>query len=129
MPRVAVHIGLPKTGTASLQRLVFARHPEIAYFGQSNIRTSDDTIRIMKALLVDNDHSHNEQVDDVTAVIDDALRQHRGVVISSELLSCGEFMRRASIWDITTDHLAIARRIRKFLGVVDIIVVLRNQAD
>ena len=32
-PRIAVHIGLAKTGTSSLQRLVFARHPEIANFG------------------------------------------------------------------------------------------------
>ena len=128
-PRIAVHIGLPKTATSSLQRLVFARHPEIAYFGQSNIWTSDDAKRILKALLIDNDRTRGEQFDDVTAVIDDALRQHRRIVISDEALSCGEFMLRASNWGIRTDHSAVARKIRKILGVVDIIIVLRNQAD
>ena len=128
-PRIAVHIGLPKTGTTSLQRLVFARHPEIAYFGQTNIWTSGDAETILKALLVDDNRTRNEQIDDVRAVIDDALRRHRQVVISDESLSCGEFMLIASIWDITTDHSAVARKIREFLGVVDIIIVLRNQAD
>lgn len=128
-PRIAVHIGLPKTGTSSLQRLVFAHHPEIAYFGQSNIWTSDDAKMILKALLIDDDRTRNGRIHDVRIVIDDALRQHRRVVISDEALSCGEFMLRATNWDIRTDHSAVARKIRDILGVVDIIVVLRNQTD
>lgn len=34
-PRISVHIGLPKTGTTFLQRVVFRRHPDLAYLGKN----------------------------------------------------------------------------------------------
>lgn len=127
--RTAVHIGLPKTGTSTLQQLVFARHPEVAYFGQSNIWTSDATKQVLKALLVDTDQIGDESHAAAKAVIREALASRPKVVISDEALSCGQFMLRANSWKITTDHAEVARRIWSVLGDVEIIVVLRNQAD
>lgn len=46
MPRpLVVHIGLPKTGTTTLQKGLFANHPEIAFLGKRAGRRADPALR------------------------------------------------------------------------------------
>jgi hypothetical protein len=53
MNRIFVHIGLPKTGTTSLQDLFFAEHPQLAYLGQTNLWTHEDAKKVIKSILVE----------------------------------------------------------------------------
>jgi hypothetical protein len=123
--RILLHIGLPKTGTTTLQELLFSAHPEIRYFGQTNVWDDPDAKTVLRALLLDN------EVDLAAArgILADAARDHRAIVISDEALTLGEFMLRATRWPVCSNHLATAQRARALLGDAQVLIVLRNQAD
>ena len=123
--RILLHIGLPKTGTTSLQELVFGAHPEIRYFGQTNVWDDPDAKTVLRALVL------GDELDLAAArtILADADRDCRAIVISDEALTLGEFMLRATRWPVRSDHLATARRAHALLGDAQVLIVLRSQAD
>jgi hypothetical protein len=124
--RILLHIGLPKTGTTSLQELVFGAHPEIRYFGQTNVWHDPDAKTVLRALLLGDE----ADLAGARKILADAARDHPAIVISDEALTLGEFMLRATRWPVRSDHVATARRARALLGDdVQVLIVLRNQAD
>jgi len=120
--KLLLHIGLPKTRTTTLQSLVFERHPDIRYFGQTNLWEDAETKAVLRALLLDNEPENNAQ-----SIIRNALTSHKAVVISDEALTFGQFMLRAGKWPIVTDPKRIAERARHILGIVDVLIILRAQ--
>jgi hypothetical protein len=124
-PKVGLHIGLPKTGTTTLQELVFARHPDLRYFGQTNIWTDAEAKRVLHALLVAESPSATEAPE----LIQWTANRYRAVVISDEALSLGEFMLRATRWSLDSTPETMAARARAILGHAYVLIVLRNQAD
>jgi hypothetical protein len=120
-----LHIGLPKTGTTSLQELLFGAHPEIRYFGQTNVWSDRDANIVLRALLLGD-------ADDTAAareVLASVMETGSAIVISDEALTLGEFMLRATRWPVKSDHIATAHRAHKLLGDAEVLIVLRNQAD
>ena len=125
--RVGVHIGMPKTGTTSLQELYFNRHPDLAYLGQTNIWDKPDAKNMLKGLILgDNSDVSKEEIHKIR---DDALARKSALVISDEALTMGEFMLRSGRWPIVSNHYTAAKQIKQLLGDVHILIVIRNQAD
>ena len=122
--RVAIHIGMPKTGTTSLQGLCFETHPQLNYLGQTNVWTNSRAKTILKYLITDESLST-----DVKRCFESSLDDNKVLMISDEALSLGEFMLRATKWPIVTCHNEIASRIKSITEEPDIFIVLRNQAD
>jgi hypothetical protein len=129
MNRTYVHIGLPKTGTTSLQDLFFAEHPQLAYLGQTNLWTHEDAKTVIKSILVEDYYRGICGENAVSQVIDRLLENRDRLIISDEAFTLGEFMLRGPKWNLHSDHRAMAQRLRDVLGNVDIFIVLRNQAD
>jgi hypothetical protein len=125
--KVGLHIGLPKTGTTTLQALCFARHPQVRYFGQTNVWSDPEANMVLKGLIVEKEA--NDTAGRVRKVIGAALKTRGALVISDEAISFGEFMLRATQWPITSDHRAAAERAHRLLGDAHVLIVLRNQAD
>ena len=122
---ILLHIGLPKTGTTSLQELVFSVHPEIRYFGQTNVWSDPDAKTVLRALLL----GDTTDLAAARSILAGAAVDHPAIVISDEALTLGEFMLRATRWPVCSDHIAMARRARALLGDAQVLIVLRNQAD
>jgi hypothetical protein len=125
--RIGLHIGLPKTGTTSLQDLCFARHPDVTYFGQTNVWESSNAKTVLKALLLD--RNDLDLWNNAIEIVNNVLSTGKALVISDEALSLGEFMLRAGSWPIKTEHELIARRAYELLGNAQVLIVLRNQPD
>lgn len=125
--KLGLHIGLPKTGTSSLQQLCFAPHSGIRYFGQSNLKRCEDARTILRALLVC--EAERPPQDRVASVLRDAVTTHPAVMISDEALSFGPLMLRARKWDVLPDQALIAARAHELLGEAHVFIVIRNQAD
>jgi Sulfotransferase domain len=123
--RVLLHVGLPKTGTTSLQRLLFSAHPEIRYFGQTNLWHDRDAKTVLRALLL----GDVAETSAAKKILADAAQERPAIVISDEALTLGEFMLRATRWPVRSDHIATAHRARAVLGEAQVLIVLRNQAD
>jgi hypothetical protein len=129
MNRIFVHIGLPKTGTTSLQDLFFATHPQLAYLGQTNLWEDQNAKTIIKSLLVENFYQSIGGKQGVSKVIGQLLENNERLVISDEAFTFGEFMLRGPNWNLLSNHHDMANRIQKVLGNVEIFIVLRNQVD
>jgi hypothetical protein len=123
--RILLHVGLPKTGTTSLQELVFSAHPEIRYFGQTNLWNDPDAKTVLKALLL----GDVAEMAAARTILATAARENPAIVISDEALTLGEFMLRATCWPVQSDHIATARRAHALLGDAEVLIVLRDQAD
>lgn len=127
MTRVGLHIGLPKTGTTTLQDLCFARHPEVRYFGSTNVHNDRDAETVLRGLLLGKEVK--EIAGRVSEIVADSLKVRRSLIISDEAITFGEFMLRANHWPITSDHRAAADRAHRLLGDAHVLIVIRNQAD
>jgi len=122
--KTLVHIGMPKTGSTTLQQLLFQEHPQICEFVQPQFKYGD-TRTILRAIL-----DRQWYPPYPPHQIWGQRKEYRSFVVSDEALTFGEFMRRGTYyWDIKSDHYDIAERIKYYLGDVHIMVVLRNQAD
>lgn len=122
-----VHIGLPKTGTTSLQELLFAQHKDITYLGQTEVGTQSESDVVLRALLdpVEGPRLRPE----ASKIIEQRRQSEKALVISDEAITLGPFMRRAMFWDLTNGHTANATAVKDLLGDVQILIVLRNQVD
>jgi len=124
--KIGLHIGLPKTGTTSLQMNCFNMHSELAYFGQTNFRENEKASAILKSLLgVTKEHETGA----VNAIIKEELNRNRALMISDEAMTMGEFMVRAKHWPIQTNHQDNAIRAKTILGDAHVFIVFRNQVD
>lgn len=123
--RILLHIGLPKTGTTSLQELFFSLHPQVRYFGQTNVWHDPESNTVLRALLL----GDSTDIAAARTILAKAAMQHPALIISDEALTLGEFMLRATRWPVRSDHFAMARRAREVLGDAQVLIVLRNQAD
>lgn len=121
MTKIYVHIGLPKTGSTTLQTGLFQRHSQIRYLGQTNLWESPDAKAVLKTLITGERHA------DLDSILESIKDENRAVVISDEALSFGEFMLRAEKWSIDSNHEEMAKRIHQLLGNIEIMVVLRRQ--
>jgi len=122
---VLVHVGMPKTGTTTLQELFFARHPDIHYLGQTNLWDVAAAKQVLRGLLLDD----APETALAGGLVAEGLMAKPAVVISDEALTFGEYMLRAPQWSIRSDHEKTARRIRAALGQVHVLIVVRNQSD
>lgn len=122
---IVLHIGLPKTGTTSLQTLLFERHSGIRYFGQSNRWADQKAKQVLRALLTDEPNRVQVALEHLSQAVD----QGTPVVISDEAFTFGEFMLRAQTWPIDSTPETVAAHTRKILGKARILMVLRNQSD
>jgi hypothetical protein len=125
--KLGLHIGLPKTGTSSLQQLCFAHHPEIRYFGQSNLKYCDSAQIVLKALLLCETDRPPDHL--VNTTLRDAMTTHPALMISDEALSFGGMMLRAKKWNLMADQYAVAERAHNLLGEAHVFIVVRNQVD
>jgi hypothetical protein len=123
--RILLHIGLPKTGTTSLQELVFSVHSGIRYFGQTNVWSDAEAKTVLKALLLGDE----SDLAAARTILGRASSDDPAIVISDEALTLGEFMLRSTRWPVRSDHVATARRARALIGQCQVLMVLRNQAD
>lgn len=123
--KILLHIGLPKTGTASLQRNLFDVHPEIVHFGQSNVFKEETAHDILKSLVI----SDAPERKSASKAIKEAAAGNKAIVISDEALSFGQYMLRGPRWNIVTNHTEVAGRSHDLLGGVDVLIVVRNQVD
>jgi len=124
-PGILMHIGLPKTGTTTLQTLLFDRLPGISHFGQPSVMKCLATHIVLRALLVDEPND----VKRAREYISQAVDQGMPVVISEEALTFGEFMPRARTWPIESTPEVLAAHTRRILVKARILIVLRNQSD
>jgi len=127
--KIYIHIGLPKTGTTSLQDLFFAKHPQLAYLGQTNLWEDKDAKTVIKSILVEDYFQSIGGKKAVSQVINRLLENNDRLVISDEAFTFGEFMLRGPNWNLHSNHHLMANRIQKVLGNVEIFMVLRNQVD
>lgn len=121
MNRPVLHIGFPKTGTTTLQRHLFARHPEIAYLGKHvpGYGFANDSIGPALESLARSSltgwRGGDELRDSVRALSETA--QGRTVVLSSETL----------LHVTVTDPAIVCRRLYETFGPCRIVVTIREQ--
>ena len=125
--QLGIHIGLPKTGTTSLQKLCFEQHKELAYLGQTNIWTNNDAKQILKYLILGDDSGVT--LNNAREILATLFSRHRAIMLSDEALSYGQFMLRATKWPIISSHQDVALRAKALADNVSIFIVLRNQTD
>lgn len=120
MPRTIVHIGLPKTGTTTLQKDVFARHSGLVYLGKpftAERAALDDIIASIwrEDTLGFRPETLGTARDEIAVA---ALHAAEGsVLLSEEALSSAGF----------ADRREIAMRLRKLFDRADILLTIRRQ--
>ncbi len=121
-----IHIGFPRTATTTLQRAVFAKHPEIHYLGKPFRRqnpTEDRRTRLPAEVItaVWSQDSLGFDAEATKGELDSAFQTEaaagKTVVLSEEALSMAGF----------ADRRLIAERLRKLFGPSDILITIRNQ--
>jgi hypothetical protein len=123
-PKILLHIGLPKTGTTTLQKEFFEKLDSVRYFGSSNKKLDKKAFTVLKALLAD-----DQLIEDAKLIIEEAKALFKNIIISDEALTLGKFMLRAKRWPVLSNPYELAKRARLILGQVEVLIVLRNQAD
>ena len=128
--QIVIHIGLPKTGTTSLQHFFFPCHSQIDYLGKHYVKARkdydqrdqfvDSIIRLI--------YSRDEIEFDLTFCknrfdkVKEGLNGKRVAVISYEALT-------ENISYIPADRKLIAQRLYNVFGESKIIITIRNQLD
>lgn len=115
----AIHVGLPKTATTTLQRAVFACHPGLRYLGRPY--PDAQLAAIMDAVMGENgeDYDGARQRAALDAYTASVLADERPILLSDERLTDSRFV----------DQALIAERLRALFGPARIIVTVRNQLD
>jgi len=129
-PRVCVHIGLPKTATTTLQRGLFANHPEIEFLGKRAGRRADPRLRRCSgkaAFRLANqlfwDHVRCIDVDEAKRLYREeilpAINPDKQIVFSFEGLAVARLETRK----------AVAQNLRDVFGSCRIIIGIRRPLD
>lgn len=123
MRPLIVHIGLPKTGTTSLQRELFVRHPQLALIGKPLNRLHAGMQRLFSAMLRLEPWEYRRVEPELVALIPELLdRPGDTVLISEEELATGTLGARV-------DRLTIARRLSRLFPAAEIVFTIREQGD
>ena len=121
---VLIHVGMPKTGTTSLQMNLFVRHPGIQYLGKPLTVFSPDVARLTRGITYDpalNDDAALEafRAETVAPLIDG---QTTPLVISEE-----EFATSTPRSQVSPD--AIADRLLGLFPNAQILITIRRQQE
>ncbi|MGE4290657.1 MAG: hypothetical protein AB7E32_00480 [Desulfovibrio sp.] len=110
-----IHCGYPKTGTTTLQRHLFPKHPEIYYWGKAVPGYSFRSAAVQKAL------------DDLTLLPDPLFNPVPVECRNPDLISV--ISTESLIHPIAYDVFAVPGRLQKIFGDAKIIITIRNQAE
>ena len=117
-----IHIGMPKTGTTSLQSNLFVRHPQIQYIGKPLLAFSPDFKRLTRGITYDvtlrDPESLTRFEEDVVAPL---LAQGTGPVVISE----EEFSTSTPTSQVSPDE--IADTLAALFPSANILVTMRSQ--
>jgi hypothetical protein len=124
-PRPIVHVGLPKTGTTTLQSHLFPHHPEVEYLGKFIGREPElyppGVARLVRILRKgDEDAARSAPARELLAPLRQRARASGRVLVLSDegMISSGPRHRQA-----------VARSVSALLGPCRIMVVLRNPVE
>lgn len=125
---VCIHVGVPKTGTTTLQRGLFAQHTQIVYVGKpyDNPSESHEACQAVAELAdslwqideLEFDHTRAEALFKL-GIRNRQKRAGRSMVFSEEGLTNV----------IGADRACIARRLKRLFGPCRILITTRNQTD
>lgn len=122
-----VHIGLPKTGTSSLQAGLFATHPQIRYLGKP---WWDETAGLDASLAAHRLVDSLWQEDTFAFDWDVARRRFdTGIAPRAEGKTCVLISEEGLSAALAADRWVTARRLRAFFGEARILITVRNQLD
>ena len=123
MRPVVLHVGLPKTGTTSLQRELFARHPGLCLVGKPLTRLDPRMHRLLTAILRLEPWEYRRVEPELAALVPELLdRPGDTVLISDEELSTGSLGARV-------DRLTIADRLQRLFPTAEVVFTVREQSD
>ncbi len=120
-PNIVVHIGFPRTGTTTLQRHLFFRHPEILYlgkpYGDLTMRDSIDALIMEESTVYRPEALRNL----IESRMERGLEGGRKVFLLSEerLVSAAK----------VRDKGVVAQRLFEVFGACKILVTIRNQIE
>ncbi len=119
---VTLHVGLPKTGTTSLQMNLFLRHPQIAYVGKPLTRFSVAQAQVFEALMGWSPRRWREEQGALRTHVDELLASRPGerVVLSEEELSTALSAGRVG-------RAEVAHRLASLFPDATVLMVVRNQ--
>jgi len=121
MSNTAIHIGFPKTGTTTLQKHLFAKHPGILYLGKPY---GDTDLKAMINRLV---------MQESTVYHSDSLKEYIKKHLANEpgqekkvfLISDETYVSAAKV----RDKGVVAHRLKELFAEAKILVTIRNQMD
>ncbi len=123
-PQVILHIGLPKTGTTSLQIDLFAAHPDWHYLGKPLLFHDPGMRRTIRPIVEQDSETFERHLESFEREWIRPLLHgsHERVLISEEEFSTGTARTRV-------DRRLIAQRLRRLFPAARVIVTIRNQLD
>jgi len=120
---VTLHVGLPRTGTTSLQLNLFNRHPELAYLGKPQHFLHAGVGRLLRGLTELDDAAWSAALPGLRErVVAPWLARPGPHLLSEEELSTGTLSRRVS-------RAAIADRLVDLFPGARVILCVRRQPD
>jgi len=118
-----VHIGFPKTGTTSLQKGYFEKHPEFNYIGQTNI--PNDIRKVIELdILSKSEFEYNRE---------HVISKFQSLISTQNIINPGKvfiFSHEALTYfseEFRTDMAEIARRISDIFSEAKILITIRRQ--
>jgi len=125
--RMVLHVGVPKTGTTTLQLRLFAEHPEITYLGKPYDRPGvDEATNTAISQLVDAVWTRTSFEYDPDAARSLLARGMQGRVddhASGPVVLSEEALTQAS----GADRLLKAKRLRRLFGHCRVLITIREQ--
>jgi hypothetical protein len=118
-----LHVGMPKTGTTSLQMNLFIRHPEMHYLGKPLTVFSKPIARLTRGITYDPALDTPTELAAFEAeVVRPLIREARGPIVISE----EEFATSTPTSTVSPDR--IADRLAALFGDARILITVRSQA-
>ncbi|HSG71086.1 MAG TPA: hypothetical protein VLA12_11760, partial [Planctomycetaceae bacterium] len=109
-----LHVGMPKTATTSLQKFLFAEHPQISYLGK-NIHKKGPPYpnksiqKLIKLTRGAQAFFTKEELLEIHDLSESARRERRSLVLSEELLVSGKLSNKREAARIFQRHFADCR--------------------
>lgn len=123
-PRIVLHIGLPKTGTTSLQNNLFVPHDAWSFIGKPLVHTNQRMRRFIRPIVEQDPAAYERGLEDYRSqVIEPCLREAgQLLLVSEEEFSTGTVRTRV-------DRFTIARRLHGIFPDARVLLTIRNQLD